>query len=156
MKKYFITEIICIVLTGIFILSSVSAKKTTNKTAEEITDELTVLFGDESLVARDSGFIRETFGIDTSAFLSVSYYSSDDIMNVNEIFVGVTDAPLSAEVRSAFISYAEDKHSLFDGYAPEQAAYLDAYVLEENSGAVIFLVSEKADLIKTGFMSALG
>lgn len=154
MKKYIFVEAICIVLTLLFVVSSVSKEKITTKTADEITGEIISLFCDDTLENRDSLFIKESFGIDTDIFSSVSYYSSDDVMNVSEIFVGVLKDNNQDSMEELFIDYQTDKYNLFNGYAPEQAAWLSSFVYDEASGAVIFIVAENADEIYSAFLSA--
>lgn len=155
MKKYFFIEAVCVILTICFIISTMKTDTVTLKTAKELTDELIALFQDDTLIERDSAFIRESFGIESLEFSSVSYYSSDDIMNVNEIFIGITSKENSDAVLDAISGYAEDKFRLFDGYAPEQAALLDSYVLEYVAGAVIFCVCEDSAQVFEAFSQAL-
>ena len=155
MKKYIIIEAICIALTLLFVISSVGFDRITTKSAEDIANENIGLLSDKTSEKRDVLFIREKLDIDTELFSSVSYYSSDDIMNVNEIFVGVLKEKNSDAVKEAFEKYQSDKYKLFNGYAAEQAAILNSYVYDEVSGAVIFIVAENADEIHSVFLNAL-
>lgn len=154
MKKYLFAEIICIVLTLIFIVSSVSDSFVTDKTADELSVNLIELMG-EDVKIRNNAFTTEKFDIDLSLFESFVYVSSDDVMNVSELFVGVYSDGTHSEVKDVFVSYAEDRYNLFNGYAPEQAAMLNDYILEEKSGAVIFCVSENADAVFSLFSDNL-
>ena len=154
MKKYLFAEIICIVLTLIFIVSSVSDSFVTDKTADELSVNLIELMG-EDVKIRNNAFTTEKFDIDLSVFESCVYVSSDDVMNVSELFVGVYSDGTHSEVKDVFVSYAEDRYNLFNGYAPEQAAMLNDYILEEKSGAVIFCVSENADAVFSLFSDNL-
>ena len=154
MKKYLFAEIICIVLTLIFIVSSVSDSFVTDKTADELSVNLIELMG-EDVKIRNNAFTTEKFDIDLSVFESFVYVSSDDVMNVSELFVGVYSDGTHSEVKDVFVSYAEDRYNLFNGYAPEQAAMLNDYILEEKSGAVIFCVSENADAVFSLFSDNL-
>ena len=156
MKKYISIEIICVILTVLFVLSSISTNKNTLKTAEEITGDLVYLLDDDSFIERDLSFVKEAFEIDLSDFSSVSYYSSDDIMDVTELFVGVLKSEFSDNTKNSFTSYIDDKYNLFNGYAPEQAAYIDAYILDESSGAVVFCVAKDADTVYEAFLDTVG
>lgn len=155
MKKYIIVEATCIVLTMLFVISSVRTESLTHKTAKEITDDMNLLSFDETLQERDGNFIKETFKFDLSDFSSYSYYSSDDIMNVTEVFVGVLSGNGSDAIKQLIEDYQSDKYNLFNGYAPEQAAWLDAFVYDELSGAVVFIVAENADAVYSAFLKAI-
>ncbi len=154
MKKYLFAEIICIIITLVFIISSVSNSFVTDKTADEISVNLIELMG-EDVKIRNNAFATEKFDLDLSVFDSYIYASSDDVMNVNELFIGVFSDGADSDVKDVFCSYAEDRYNLFNGYAPEQAALLDDYILEEKSGAIIFCVSENADAVLGLFSDSL-
>jgi len=155
MKKYIFVEIVCLILTAVFIVSSIDGDRKTLKTAKEITDDIVHLLEDDSLIEREKPLIKDTFDMDLSDFSSVSYYSSDDIMDVTEIFVGVLKSDFKEETKNAFITYVENEYNLFNGYAPDQAAYIDAYILNESSGAVCFCVAENRDAIYEAFLNAV-
>lgn len=152
MNKYRIVELLCVVFAVIFIVNSVSGEKTTSMTASEITESI---LSDEfsSYIERDREYVREKYGFDPEIFTSFSCYSSDDIMNVNEFFVGVAEDKVDASVSETIEAYRSEKHTLFDDYAPEEAALLDAARLEIKGNVIIFCVSENADEIYSAFTS---
>ncbi|MBE6715360.1 MAG: DUF4358 domain-containing protein [Ruminococcaceae bacterium] len=155
MNKYRITEIICVVLVLLFIVNSVKGETLTEKSAEELSSSVISLMDDASLLQRSKSFIKEQFNIDISGFSSVSYYSSDDVMNVNELFIGVLSEDYDANISEVFSGYAKDRYNLYNGYANEQAAHLDNYVLSSQNGAVIFCVGKNADAVLNEFINNL-
>ncbi len=155
MKKYIFVEILCIILTLVFVINSITPEKATHKTAKEITDEIAASAYDSTLKERDGLFIKEAFGFDLTEFLSYSYYSSDDIMNVTEVFVGIVNGSFDEKIKAAFEKYQSEKYNLFNGYAPEQAALLDSFIYDEVSGAVVFIVAENAEDIYSAISEAL-
>ncbi len=155
MKKYIFVEAICIVLTLLFVISSLGSEKSTLKSAKEITDAINIYSFDETLKERDGLFIKDAFGIDLAQFSSYSYYSSDDVMNVTEVFVGVFNDSSTDGIKELFEDYQAQKYNLFNGYAPEQAAWLDAFIYDEISGTVIIIVAENADEIYSAILNAL-
>lgn len=154
MKKYLFAEIVCIIAALVFIFFSVSDSFVTDKTADELSDNLIELIG-EDIKIRNTVFTAEKFDMDLSVFESFIYASSDDVMNVNELFIGVYSDGNHSDVRDVFVTYAEDRYNLFNGYAPHQAAILNNYILEEKSGVVIFCVSENADAVFSMFSDNL-
>lgn len=155
MSKYRITELLCVVFAILFIVNSIKGEKPTSKTAEELVGELIASVDDEALIKRENEFIREKFSFDLSVFSSISYYSSDDIMNVNEIFVGVFEDEADASVKTVIEEYANDKFTLFNGYAPEASSLLENAKIEIKSNTVFFCVSENADEIYSAFVALL-
>ncbi len=153
MKKYYFLEILCIVLTICFIVFSVSgSSEKTDKTADEICENLVQLMSTEDVVDRNSNFTSDKYGIDISQFSSSQCYSSDDVMNVNEIFIGVFADEISEDVLSSFEKYAEDRFNLYNGYAQQQSALIDNYILKTESGAVFFCIDENAENIYSEFL----
>lgn len=150
MNKYRIVEFVCVILSLVFVFSSVKTETQTTKTAEELTEILISEMNSDSLLLREREFIRDRFGIDLSLFSSVIYYSSDDVMEVSELFIGVLNGEESS-VSDAFSKYVTDRFNLFNGYAPEQTVLLDDYILDISSGVLIFCVSENADAVLSAF-----
>ena len=72
-------------------------------------------------------------------------------MNVNELFVAITDGEVSDDILTSFEEYVNEKYVLYNGYAPEQASYLNDYVLDVRSGALIFCVGKNAEGILSLF-----
>ncbi len=152
MYRYRFVEIICVLLALWFIVLSVSGKKELNMTASEIME---IVCKDEisGLVSRDREFIRENLGFDPDVFSSFSYYSSDDVMNVNEVFIAVLDINGSGTAAvEAMEAYRLGRLNLFNGYAPEQAALIEnrKHLFEGN--VIIYIISENADEILSAFM----
>lgn len=154
MTKYRVIEIVCVILTVIFIFSSVSKEERTSFTADEISEAVITEMNNDALIKRENEFIRDTFGIEPDLFSSVSYYSSDDVMDVSELLIGVLTAEEEA-VYDSLRGYAQDRYNLFNGYAQKEAALLDSYILETVSGVVIFCVSENEDAVFDAFTNKL-
>lgn len=154
MTKYRVIEIVCVILTVIFIFSSVSKEELTSFTADEISEAVITEMNNDALIKRENEFIRDTFGIEPDLFSSVSYYSSDDVMDVSELLIGVLTAEEEA-VYDSLRGYAQDRYNLFNGYAQKEAALLDSYILETVSGVVIFCVSENEDAVFDAFTNKL-
>ena len=155
MKKYTFIEISCVFLVIIYIFISVGNSGRTLKTSDEIFSEVVSVFNDDALMKRDIDFIKKTFEIDLSEFSSVSYYSTDDVMNVGELFVGVLSESSTQDFSVIFEEYATDKFNLYDGYAPEQAAYLDDFVMVLRNGAILFCVGKNAQCVLNAFYDAV-
>lgn len=153
MKKYYVLEILCIVLTVCFIIYSVSGTSVrTEKTSEELSVHLIRLMATEDITDRNVNFIRDKYDIDTSLFSSLVCYSSDDVMNVNEIFIGVFADEIDENVLTSFENYAADRYNLYNGYARQQSALIDNYVLKIESGALLFCIDDNAENIFAEFL----
>lgn len=153
MKKYIIAEITCVILTFSFIIYTVTTTTgTTEKTAVEICQNLVADMSTDDLTERNVNFINEKYNVSSSVFSSVMCLSSDDVMNVKEIFVGVFNEEADSETICAFESYAEDRFNLYNGYAPEQSALIDNYILEVSSGALFFCIDDNAQAIYSEFL----
>lgn len=155
MTKYRITEILCVVLAVVFIAFSVDTEKNTEKTAEQLVQPLIKLMEDNTLLSRDSAFIRERLKLDTEAFSSFSYYSSDDVMNVNELLIIVFENSVPEGISDGLSDYALDRYNLYNGYAPEAAQYLKDRVISVEGNAVIFCVGKNSSEILSAFSSGL-
>ncbi len=153
MHKYRFTELLCIVCTALFILYSLSdSKDTIVMTASEIAEAICSDECDE-LISRDRAYVREKLGFDPEIFESFVCYSSDDIMDVCEIFIGVAENNVDSTVIKSIESYTADKYKLYNGYAPEAAAILKNAVIEAEDNIFIFIVSENAESIFSAFNS---
>lgn len=146
MHKYRFVELLCIILAVLFILSSQMADKPTDMTAQQLYASLEQA-EENDLIERDKLFLKDKFAIELQASDSFVYYSSDDVMNVNEIFIGVVNDGDINEIKEKFENYLNEKYNLFNGYAPEQAAMLDAARVETVSNVIFFCVSSDADEI---------
>ncbi len=156
MKKYFIVEILCVLLAVSYIVYSVSTTSvTTIKSAEEISSLLVTDMSTDDICERNINFITEKYGVSSSMFSSVVCFSSDDVMNVNELFIGVLTDESNDEIIRSFEDYAEDRFNLYNGYAPEQAALIDNYVLDVSSGALIFCIDDNAEAIYSKLLKIL-
>ena len=151
MNKYRFVEILCVIFAVLFIAGSLRGDATLDMTAYEITENICSQLCTE-LSAGDRDSVRERLGFDPDSFSSFSYYSSDDIMNVREIFIGVSPENTDSTVSEAIRKYLDEKHKLFEGYAPEEAALLKNARIEEKGNVIIFIVAENADEIYSAFL----
>lgn len=153
MKKYLFAEILCILLTVCFIVYSVSSTSVvTDKSAIELGEILLDKMSTEDLSEKNINFINEKYDIDASVFSSVFCYASDDVMNVNEIFIGVFAETEDDSVLDKFNSYKDGRFNLYNGYAQEQSALIDSCVLEISSGVLIFCVDDNSNGIFSEFL----
>lgn len=144
MTKYRIAEIVCVCLAVVFIVVSFPKEIKTDKTASDISSEILPMMKDETLIERDSSFVREKFGIDSSSYSSFTYYSSDDVMNVNELFIAVFSEKVPVSFADGFKSYSEDRFNLYNGYVPEQARFLENCAILTEGNVFLFCVGENS------------
>lgn len=156
MKKYLITEILCVLLCIVYIIYSVGDTSVkTNKTADELSSALLEMMSTDDLNERSINFISEQYNIDASVFSSVSCFTSDDVMNVSEIFIGVFADSSDDTVCSAMNEYSQSRYSLYNGYAAEQAALLDNSIIVVKAGVLFFCVDENAEKIYSEFLKII-
>lgn len=156
MKKYRITEIICLASAVVFIWFSLVSLKGTDKNAEEIASALLPLMDDSTLTKRGVGALRKAFDFNTEAFCSFSYYSSDDVMDVNEILVLVLkDNSGTDEICEKLKRYAGERYAVYNGYAAMQAELLDNYVLKVKGNALLFCIGKEAGKALGSFVDSL-
>lgn len=148
MMKYRIAEIVCVCLAVLFIAVSFPKEAKTEKTASDLSSDILPMMEDDALIERDSAFVREKFGIDTSLYSSFAYYSSDDVMNVNELFIAVFGEKVPDGFSDGFVSYSEDRFNLYNGYAPEQARFLENCVILSAGNVFLFCVGENSSEIE--------
>lgn len=146
MKKFFVAEILCVVAALAFIFVTVKDCFVTDKDAAQLADAVALML-DEGLTERNSIYTSEHLGVDVSSFTSFRYYSSDDVMNVCELFIGVLNDYGDTSVQDTITSYSEERYNLFNGYAPKEAELLENCIIDIKSGVVIFCVSNNADAI---------
>lgn len=153
MKRYRIIEILCLVIAIAFIAFTVISNGETNKTATEFTEILLPYFQDNTLVCRGIGNLRKAFGFDSDMFDSFSYYTSDDVMDVNEVLILILkDNSSSNKVCESIKEYVTERYNIFNGYAPDQALLLNQYILKSKGNAVIFIVNKNANEILDTFL----
>ena len=144
MHKYRFVELLCIILAVLFIISSEISVKNVDMSADDICFAIEFT-SDESLEKRNNLYIKDKLSLDFSENVDFVYYSSDDVMNVNEILIAVVADDSTEEIKAALENYLSEKFNLFNGYAPEQAALLDSARIEIISNLVFFCVSADAD-----------
>ena len=144
MHKYRFVELLCIVFAVLFIVSSEISVKNVEISAEQIYSSIDFVT-EEALEKRNNLYIRDKFSLDFSENVDYIYYSSDDVMNVNEILIAVVFDDSVNEIKQSLESYLAEKYNLFNGYAPEQAALLDSARIEIISNLVFFCVNADAD-----------
>ena len=155
--KYRIIEIFCVVCAALFIVFSVMSNTGSKKSADEIYKEMSENSPTaQGVVLRDNTFFKKTFGISADGFEGFVYYSSDDVMNVNELLIVKFDNKQSArELTEKIEKYISDNRKIFEGYAPQQEEMLKNYVLETNTNTLFFYVGEKSEAVKDAFNNAL-
>lgn len=156
MNKYRITETICVLCAAVFILFTLRSSVGTDKSAAEIAACVIKQSGETGLKERGLDEVRKNFSLDAGSLKSFAYFSSDDVMNVDEIFIAVLNSPADSDkIISALSSYADDRYSVFSGYAAEQAESLKNYLLKIKGNALLFCVGGDADGLLDAFFKAL-
>lgn len=155
--KYKLIELLCIVCTLLFIVFYVGADRGSKKTADEIYSAMpNVSSFTESLELQDNSDFKRTFGVSADEFESVVYYSSADVMNVNELLIiKFRDGASSEEIEGTIEKYVTENYEIFSGYAPEQGELLKNYVLEINSNTLFFFVGGESEAAQDAFHGAL-
>lgn len=137
--KYKLAELLCVILIIIFVAFSISTNAKTQKSAKEISTEITKQIDISELSERDNLFFSKTFGRSSDEFESIAYYSSDDVMNVSEILViKLNDSSPSSEIYEQFEEYINSRYDTYAAYAPNQGDQLKNRILERK-GNVIFM-----------------
>lgn len=155
--KYRIIEIFCVIFAAAFIAYSVFSNTGSKKSAEEIYGKM----AEDSrfsrgLILRDNSFFKKTFGVSADEFESFVYYSSDDVMDVNELLIVKFDKNRAAqELKEKIENYVSENIEIFEGYAPEQGELLKNYILETNANTLFFFVGGESEAAQDAFNSAL-
>ena len=77
-------------------------------------------------------------------------------MAVEELLlVECASSEQAGQVRLAAEKRAETQKNNFEGYGPEQVQLLDNCVIQEEDPYVLFVVSERAQEVKTAFLKGL-
>ncbi len=153
MHKYRFTELICIISAIVFIIFTQQGEAPTDMSANEIFSLLEEASADE-LCSRDKLYMKDKLGIELDGE-SFVWYSSDDVMNVNELIVAVADDAQLNELKSLLEEYVDEKYKLFNGYAPEEAALLGSAVIEIKANVLFFCVGESADELYASLISLM-
>ena len=155
MHKYRFTELLCVALVIVFIFFSMADRKNTiDMTAAEIADSICAELCSE-LSARDRAYVREKLEFDPEIFDSFVSFSSDDIMDVREIFIGVAVNKVDSTVIKACEAYQSEKFNLYNGYAPREAAMLENAVIRNEDNIFIFIVCEDSASVASAFDSLM-
>ena len=156
MKRFKIAQAVLVILAGLFIFFSLSSVRGTGKNADEIANSVLAIMQDEDLIERDVNYIRETFAFDTESISSFAYYTSDDIMNVNELLVVVLSDTQNAEsFKESINDYVDGKYAIFKDYAPVQGELLKNHFLKLQGNALVFCICENNDKISDSFKKLL-
>lgn len=155
--KYKIIEILCVVLAVLFIASGVTSQKGSKKSAEEIYNTMTETGNfTEDLELKDNSGLKKAFGFSADDFDSVIYYSSDDVMNVNELLIiKFSDSSSIQQAIQAIEKRNSESYDIFAAYAPEQGELLKNYVLTTNSNTLFFFVGGNYEAALDAFNAAL-
>ncbi len=156
MNKYRIVEFLCLISVIVFIVFSFDDDKKTDKSAGEIINSLLPCCNFTQCYERENEEIRNTFGFDLTCFDSVAYYSSDDIMDVSEIFVAVTNDNTDVNyIVNELKDYKNDRYNIYNGYAPMQASLCDSALILTEHGVVLFYIGENSDEVTQSFNKVL-
>lgn len=156
MKRFRVIEILCIVFVAMFIFFSVSSVQGTDRNAKDISAELLPIMKGAGLRERQDELLRKNFSFNMEGIESFAYYTSDDVMNVNELLVlVVTDTQMIDAVTLSVKTYVTDRYELYKDYAPKEGALLENYCLKVQGNAVLFCVHEKCDVVSDEFLESL-
>ena len=149
-------EALCIIILAVFISLTVGSTRTSDASAKEVCDKVLQAAGIDSLTLRKNDSFKKSFGLDAKSFDEVVYYSSDDIMTVDEILVVKLKEGVSADsLMSSVTGYAQDRFNIYNGYAQAQSELLANYVLKHSGNFVLFAVCSDAHLAQDEFIKAL-
>lgn len=146
--KYRIIEISCLVVAVIFIIITVGSGKSTKLSAAEFGAQITEAAALSDNLERDGLFFKKTFGMAADSFDSIYYFSSDDIMNVDELLVvKFSNADASAELEAAIRTYGEDKYNTFAQYDQTAADKLSDRLLIKGDNIIVYYVGSNPDAV---------
>lgn len=155
--KYKLIEILCVACAVVFIVFSVLSQSGSKKSAPEIYKEMCEKTDfTDGLSLRDNTDFKKTFSLSADDFESVVYYSSDDVMNVNELLIiKARDGSSIQDATDKIKRHVSENYDIFSGYAPEQGELLKNYVLETNSNTLFFFVGGEREAAQDAFHDAL-
>ncbi|MCM1364470.1 MAG: DUF4358 domain-containing protein [Faecalibacterium sp.] len=151
-----VKEIFCVLLLGIFIFLLTGTTKVSDKTAEEVYEQVSKIMDVSELQKCSNSKIKKEFGIDANSFDGIVYMASDSVMDVREILlVRLKDENQAEALTESIESRIKDKTALFKGYAPEESALLDSYILKKDAGFILFAVCSNPDAVYASFKKAV-
>ena len=151
--KIKIAELFCAVLAVIFIAFSLSLNAKTDKTAKDISSEITSQVDVSKLMERDSLFFKKTFDHNADEFEDIVYYSSDDVMNVSEmLIIKLNDS--SEDISEQLDEYINSRYDIFAAYAPEQGELLKNHILKKKGNVIFMYIGNNEQTALDAFNSA--
>ena len=155
--KYKLIEILCVACAVVFIVFSVLSQSGSKKSAPEIYEEMCERSDfTDGLSLRDNTDFKKAFSLSADDFESIVYYSSDDVMNVNELLIiKARDGSSIQDAAEKIKAHVSESYDIFSGYAPEQGELLKNYVLETNSNTLFFFVGGESEAAQDAFHDAL-
>lgn len=156
-SKYLkIFEALCVAALIVFIALTAGFSGTGDASAEQVSAEVVRAAGLDTLTLRGNEFFRRSFGLNAGSYEGVAYYSSDDIMTVDELLVvRLPEGDGGDTLTEAIEKYARDRFNLYDGYAQAQSELLSNYVLKISGKFVLFAVCEDSHAAQDAFARAV-
>lgn len=156
MKALRLKEIVCVLLTVVFIFFVTRSEPPSETSAADMAAALLTVTDVSALHECKNAEFKREFQINPNDYDGVVYYTSDSIMEVRELLViRLADEAQGEALTERIRGRVEDKITLFNGYAPEQEALLDGYVLEETRGFVLFAVCDEPEAVRRTFKDHL-
>lgn len=155
--KYRLLEALCLILAVLFIAYSVSTQTGSKKTAVEIYDEMcTQEDFTKDIALQDNSNIKKTFGFSADDFESIIYYSSDDVMNVNELLIiKLKDGTNAQDFADIIENHNQEQYEIFSNYAPQQGEYLKNHILITNQNTIFYYVGGESEKAQDAFQNAI-
>lgn len=156
MTKERVKELICVILTVVFIVFVTSDTPDSDKTVNEVCDSVIKVMDMNELQERKKNQFKKEFLLNPNDYDGVVYYSSDSVIQVRELLVvRLKNEEQSEQLIENIQKRIEQKITLFKGYSPEEEALLRSYVLENTRGFVLFAVCDNPEQLVQTFKDSL-
>ncbi len=104
----------------------------------------------------DEQLLRRLYGLNGGELKHWVLYTARDNMDVEELLlVEAAEEGQVSQIRQAAEKRAETQKNNFEGYGPEQLKLIEKYVLWESDPYLLFVISENAEAVKSGFVKGL-
>ena len=121
-----------------------------------LRSEVQEVFGTSGMKEGDAQLLRRLYGVNGGELANWYLLTAEDNMAVEELLlVECASSEQAGQVRLAAEKRAEPQKNNFEGYGPEQVQLLDNCVIQEEDPYVLFVVSERAQEVKTAFLKGL-
>lgn len=104
----------------------------------------------------DEQLLRRLYGLNAGELKAWVLYTAQDNMDVEELLlVEAAETGQVTQICQAVEKRVDTQKNNFEGYGPEQVQLIEKYVIRESDPYVLFVISENAESVKTGFVKGL-